>query len=103
MKASPEIAVCNHLPSDQTERTRQEDRCRSLKTATHTVNELDDGYEFVFKPTADVIKTVGELFYEHACCPLLNLELFINPKDTVMLRLRGSAAAKTKLKYELHL
>lgn len=67
----------------------------ALATRSRTVEELPDGYAFVFAGDAGAVDLLHVVLAERRCCPFFRFELDFSPDlGPVTLRARGPADAK---------
>jgi hypothetical protein len=68
----------------------------SLFARASGVEELADGYRFIFPASDEDAKDVlGFILAERACCPFFTFELaFASPHEAIQLTIRGSEGVK---------
>ncbi len=82
--------------SDEEQRRRREELSRKLFWGCEKIEELDDGYEFVFPGGAEwATRIVGFLVEERECCPFFTFEMVFEPYGgPISLRIRAPKEAK---------
>lgn len=82
--------------TDEQAQKRREELSRELFSGCEKVEELDDGYEFVFPGGAEwATRIVSFLTEERECCPFFAFEMVFEPYGgPISLRIRGPKKAK---------
>ena len=82
--------------TDEPAQKRREELSRELFWGCEKVEELDDGYEFVFPGGAEwATRIVSFLVEERECCPFFAFEMVFEPYGgPISLRIRGPKQAK---------
>ncbi len=93
--AHEEAQIACKLTDEQAQK-RREELSRELFLGCQKVEELDDGYEFVFPGGAEwAARIVSFLVEERECCPFFAFEMVFEPYGgPISVRMRGPMEAK---------
>ncbi len=82
--------------TDEEQQKRREELSRKLFSGREKINELEDGYEFVFPGGAEwATEVVRFVVLERECCPFFTFELVFEPHEgPISVRMRGPEGAK---------
>lgn len=91
---SDEPVACSLAPGEL--QARQGSLLPALATDVRSVRETDDGFEFEFAPSREILaKLVDVIDAERQCCRFLKFELIVEPAGgAIRLRLSGPAGTR---------
>ena len=96
----PIVCVLKAIPSEQ--QARYQELCVHISTTTSAVQELGDGYAFIFDQPEMIIELAEFISLERLCCPFLRFQLIVD-HQSIQLHLTGREGVKEFLKLELGL
>ncbi|MBT2724735.1 hypothetical protein [Bacillus sp. ISL-46] len=102
-KSSPSV-VCNIGSFNSEERNRYDELRREL-TVNLTVEEISNGYGFIYPNQKSLLLKIAEwISYENRCCPFIKFLLYVSGEaNSIRLELTGSDEVKILIKEEFHL
>ena len=86
--------ACNLIPAELQKRRRN--ILAKLLVAVSETTELENGFQYSFKPEGELISELGKLIQlEHQCCPFLTFRLTVEPEGgSVLLEMTGPEGTK---------
>lgn len=104
MQQTP-VFACNVFALTREQRTRHAQLAARLRSEAVRLEELPDGFAFVFVPDAQRALLLAEFItLERLCCPFLTLTVVFAPNEgPLRLMLTGAEGVKPFLVHELDL
>lgn len=99
----PAPIACDMTAIPQDQRQLHIDTSKELFSLIQEFRELDDGYEFRLRGTADVLLKLAQFIsLEKLCCPFLNFVVEVEQEHgPVWLRLTGRDGVKAFIREEI--
>ena len=104
MNTSHELPIaCNMNALDAAQQERRETIAKQMNNATLQVQELPDGYKFLYP--SNLFLVVAEFVsLERLCCPFFTFQLTVEPDDSPLwLQITGRDGVKEFMQEELGL
>jgi hypothetical protein len=94
--------ACRANALDKTQRQRQQELLRLVRTSAQATQDLPDGYAFRLAADPALFQQAAEwVTLERRCCPFVEFGLEWRKDDTVWIRLTGGPGVKDFLTAEI--
>ncbi len=93
--------ACNMSALSPEQRSRHRELAEQLRSALVQAHELKNGYDFQFRPGAEVYDALFRLTpLEHACCPFFTINIRLEPAGNLFWQLTGAEGVKQFIRME---